>query len=437
MDKATELTVSQISSLIKRNIEQNFSYVKIRGEVSGLKRAPSGHVYLSLKDSSSVLAAVCWRGIFDSLKIKPEEGMEVICTGSITTFPGQSKYQLNIEAFEHSGIGSLMAMLETRKKSLAAEGLFDISHKKKIPLLPKLIGIVTSPTGSVIRDIIHRVTDRCPTDILIWPVLVQGNEAANQITEAINGFNQLKNKPDIIIVARGGGSIEDLWCFNEENVVRAVFASSIPIVSAVGHETDITLIDFVADLRAPTPTAAAELTTPVLQDLKSTLSTYATNLYRTIHKLVHENEMIVNLASKSLPTPINFINMQAQKLDELLFTADKKVLSILSNSYQLLLKTSSRLISPSGLLEQNLIGLDNYSRLFKLGISRLIANKINDLNSIERLLSSLSFENILSRGFAIIRSKNNGDIVKSSEEITSEEKIEIQFIDGKKEAIIL
>lgn len=431
-----ELTVSQVSALIKRNIEQNFSYVKIKGEVSGLKRAPSGHVYLSLKDQNSVLAAVCWRGIFDSLKIKPEEGMEVTCAGAITTYAGQSKYQLTIESFEHSGTGALMAMLEKRKQAFIAEGLFNPERKKKVPLLPRLIGVITSPTGSVIRDIIHRVSDRCPTDLLIWPVLVQGNEAAQQISSAIKGFNELKLKPDVIIVARGGGSIEDLWCFNEENVIRAVFASSIPIISAVGHETDTTLIDFVADLRAPTPTAAAELATPVLTDLKMTLTLFSSKLYSAMSRFLSEKELLINLLAKSIPTPVNFINLQSQKLDELAFTLEKKITSRLNASVQKLLRTTSQLKSPSYMLERYSFGLINITKLLRLGFTTLTTTKFAELNNLSKLLSSLSFENTLKRGFSIVRLKPENQIIRSTHQLKPGQAVEIELSDGKKDAVV-
>ena len=427
-----EFTVTEISNLVKRNIEQNFSYVRVKGEISGLKKAPSGHVYLSVKDNNSVLAAICWRNIFDSLKFQPTEGMEVICIGSLTTFPGQSKYQLNIESFEHSGVGALMAMLEKRKKMFITEGLFDESHKKKIPLFPGLIGVVTSPTGAVIRDIIHRVSDRFPTEILVWPVLVQGTEADKQITAAIKGFNLLKRKPDIIIVARGGGSIEDLWCFNEENVIRAVFESKIPIISAVGHETDFTLIDFVADLRAPTPTAAAELAVPVLNELKFSIAQISNAIYREISRTVNEKDYSIKLLAKSIPTPAGYLSFLTQRLDEISFSLRKSLINLVLAKQELLMRIASRLRSPQNLVEKNIIRLDNLSKMLVHYIGTQIENKFRDFNSLKQLLASLSFENTLKRGFAIIRDEQTAKVIKSTGEIANSDSIEIEFFDGKK-----
>src|SRR5438067_7031914 len=271
-----EYTVSELSLALKRSIEDSFSHVRVRGEISGFKRHGSGHCYLALKDADAVLDAVCWRHTAIRLPLKPEDGMEVVCTGRLTTYPGRSKYQLVIDTIELAGIGALLRILEERRQRLAAEGLFDPERKKKLPFLPEVIGIVTSPTGAVIRDILHRLADRFPRRVLVWPVAVQGEGAAAQVAAAIAGFNRLLAggprdnsvpRPDLLIVARGGGSLEDLMAFNEEIVVRAAAASVIPLISAVGHETDTTLIDHAADRRAPTPTAAAEMAVPVRLDL--------------------------------------------------------------------------------------------------------------------------------------------------------------------------
>ncbi|MGI3187389.1 exodeoxyribonuclease VII large subunit, partial [Nioella aestuarii] len=268
---APEFTVSEISGAVKRTIEGNFSHVRVRGEVGRLSRPRSGHIYLDLKDDRSVLASVIWKGVSSRLATQPEEGMEVIATGRLTTFPGQSKYQLVIEDIRPAGMGALMAMLEKRRAALAAEGLFDEARKQKLPFLPEVIGVVTSPSGAVIRDILHRLRDRFPRKVLIWPVAVQGAKCAPEVAAAIRGFNAFPAgrlpRPDLIIVARGGGSLEDLWGFNEEAVVRAAAESEIPLISAVGHETDTTLIDHASDRRAPTPTAAAEMAVPVRLDL--------------------------------------------------------------------------------------------------------------------------------------------------------------------------
>src|SRR6187549_1748285 len=270
---APEFTVSELSSALKRTVEDAYGHVRVRGEISGF-RGPhsSGHCYFALKDESAKIEAVIWKGVHGRMRFKPQEGLEVIATGKLTTYPGSSKYQIVIEAIEPAGVGALMALMEERKRKLGAEGLFDEARKQLLPWLPEVIGVVTSPTGAVIRDILHRLQDRFPRRVLVWPVRVQGETSAAEVAGAIHGFNAMPEggllpRPDLIIVARGGGSLEDLWSFNEEIVVRAAAASMIPLISAVGHETDITLIDFAADRRAPTPTAAAEIAVPVRSEL--------------------------------------------------------------------------------------------------------------------------------------------------------------------------
>ncbi|MDA0704221.1 MAG: exodeoxyribonuclease VII large subunit, partial [Proteobacteria bacterium] len=259
-----EFTVSEISGALKRTLEDQFAHVRIRGEISGFKRAASGHLYFALKDDKAVIDSVCWRGTAGNLSLSPEDGMEVIVTGRVTTYPARSRYQVVVESIELAGEGALLKLLEDRRRRLGEEGLFDPECKRPLPYLPEVIGVVTSPTGAVIRDILHRLADRFPRHVIVWPVLVQGEGSAEQIAAAIRGFNALVPggpvpRPDLLIVARGGGSLEDLWSFNEEVVVRAAAASEIPLISAVGHETDTTLIDFASDRRAPTPTAAAEI----------------------------------------------------------------------------------------------------------------------------------------------------------------------------------
>src|SRR6187402_3835695 len=276
-----EYTVSELSSALKRTVEDAYGHVRVRGEISGF-RGPhsSGHCYFALKDESAKIEAVVWKFAHARMRFKPQEGLEVIATGKLTTFPGSSKYQIVIERLEPAGVGALMALMEERKKKLAAEGLFDANRKQELPWLPELIGVVTSPTGAVIRDILHRLQDRFPRRVLVWPVKVQGDGSAEQVAAAIRGFNALPEggripRPDLLIVARGGGSLEDLWSFNEEIVVRAAADSMIPLISAVGHETDFTLLDFAADKRAPTPTAAAEMAVPVRTDLIAELMSKA------------------------------------------------------------------------------------------------------------------------------------------------------------------
>jgi exodeoxyribonuclease VII large subunit len=274
-DNSPALSVSELSGALKRTIESAFGQVRVRGEISGFKRHGSGHCYFTLKDENACIDAVIWRTNATVLAFRPEDGAEVIASGRLTTYPGRSKYQIVIERMELAGEGALLALLERRRKALAAEGLFDAGRKRRLPFLPRVIGVVTSPTGAVIRDILHRLEDRCPTHVILWPVAVQGEGASARIAAAIRGFASFEPRPDLLIVARGGGSIEDLWPFNEEEVVRAAAESPIPLISAVGHETDTTLIDFAADLRAPTPTAAAELAVPVRAELFAELAELA------------------------------------------------------------------------------------------------------------------------------------------------------------------
>ena len=315
-----EYTVSELSGAVKRVIEGEFGMVRVRGEVGRVSRPASGHLYFDLKDDRSVIAAISWKGQVAKMQVRPEEGMEVVATGRMTTFPGQSKYQLIVEDVAPAGAGALMAMLEKRRAALAAEGLFDAAAKKPIPFLPRVIGVVTSPSGAVIRDILHRLRDRFPRHVLIWPVAVQGQACAAEVAAAIRGFNGLLEggaipRPDVIIVARGGGSLEDLWGFNEEIVVRAAAESHIPLISAVGHETDTTLIDHAADLRAPTPTAAAELAVPVRLELMAGVAALAARLARAVSGGVERRQVRLRDLSRALPRPEALTGAAAQRLD--------------------------------------------------------------------------------------------------------------------------
>lgn len=319
-ENAHDFTVSEISGALKRVIEGEFGRVRVRGEVGRVFVARSGHLYFDLKDDRSVLAAVSWKGQVSELRVRPEEGMEVVATGRLTTFPSQSKYQLNVDDIRPAGVGALMAMLEKRKAQLQAEGLFAPERKKQIPFLPEVIGVVTSPGGAVIRDILHRLRDRFPRHVLVWPVAVQGERCAPEVAAAIEGFNHLSPggpipRPDLIIVARGGGSIEDLWGFNEEIVARAAAASAIPLISAVGHETDTTLIDYVSDHRAPTPTAAAELAVPVRRDLLAWLAEQDARLLRAMAQGVTRRRQRVADLSRALPRPEALLASARQRLD--------------------------------------------------------------------------------------------------------------------------
>src|SRR5262245_58212710 len=315
-----ELTVSELSAALKRTIEDGFGHVRVRGELGNVKYHSSGHVYLDLKDDKACLAGVIWRMTAQRMKLKLEAGLEVVVTGRITTYPGQSKYQIVIETLEPAGLGALMALVEERKKRLTAEGLFDPARKQLLPFLPNVIGVVTSPTGAVIRDILHRLADRFPRRVLVWPVKVQGDGSAQQVANAIRGFNALRNggkipRPELIIVARGGGSLEDLWSFNEEIVVRAAADSDIPLISAVGHETDITLIDFVADKRAPTPTAAAEMAVPVKSDLVAEVESFARRVFVHWQRGQESRRNELRAAARALPAATELLAIPRQRLD--------------------------------------------------------------------------------------------------------------------------
>lgn len=396
--KQPEFTVSELSTQIKLAMEGAFPYVAVRGEISGFKRAPSGHIYLNLKDENANLAAVCWKGNALKFKFKPEDGLEVVAKGSITTFAGQSKYQLIIDNMEPAGAGALMALLEKRKKQLAAEGLFDASRKKEIPYIPGVIGVVTSPTGAVIRDILHRIEGRFPTRVIVWPVLVQGEKAAAQISAAIEGFNNLKNggevpRPDVIIVARGGGSVEDLWAFNEEIVVRAAADSEIPIISAVGHETDFTLIDFAADLRAPTPTAAAEMAVPVKSELILLVDDLQKRLLRAVLRMIEAHSGTVRSLARALPNPQKFIEEKAQRLDNALLRLEAVIKNLIKNQQQ------------------------------RLEISA-------------RLLESYHYKRVLERGFALVRDKK-GKVIKSSHNAIAANNMNVEFADSSVEVVVV
>jgi exodeoxyribonuclease VII large subunit len=316
-DNAPALSVSELSAALKRTVEDGFGHVRVRGEISGFKRVASGHCYFTLKDDSACIDAVIWRGQASALRFQPEDGIEVIATGRLTTYPARSRYQVVVERLELAGQGALMALLDKRRLALAAEGLFDESRKRRLPFAPRLIGVVTSPTGAVIRDILHRLEDRFPTHVILWPVPVQGEGAAARIAAAIAGFNALPTPPDLLIVARGGGSIEDLWAFNEEEVVRAVAGSTIPIISAVGHETDTTLCDFAADVRAPTPTAAAEIAVPVRGELLAAVRDLGVRAERCARRTLERGAEQLQAQLRHWPEREALLAPQQQRLDEL------------------------------------------------------------------------------------------------------------------------
>ena len=411
MSELAEYSVSEISFAIKRCVETTFNQVRVKGEIFGAKRADSGHWYLALKDANAVLSAVCWKGVANSLNVKIEDGLEVIATGKITTFAGKSSYQMVIERLEIAGTGALLKLLEERKQQFLKEGLFDVSHKKKIPYLPKVIGVVTSASGAVIRDIIHRVRDRFPSHIIVWPTPVQGEGAADKIAAAIKGFNKLDNtnipRPDVLIVARGGGSLEDLWPFNEEIVVRAVYDSNIPIISAVGHETDTMLIDYVADVRAPTPTGAAEFAVPVKSELKFQISTIESRNTNAIYRLLKEYKQQIEGLSRGIPNLEQLLLENQQKLDD--------------RTERLKLGMENYFNCKKQKLD--VIGLKPYL------IHNLLEKQQNTLSSLRTRLESVSIESILKRGFAWVTDKHFNTLYDTSHAKRSGE-LNIRFVDG-------
>ena len=384
------LSVTELSLSLKSCVEQVFNHIKVRGEVSDVKRATSGHIYFSLKDKDSVLSAICWKGSNRQCATHIQEGLEIICTGKLSTYPGRSNYQMIVETAEPAGVGALLKLLKERKEKLEKEGLFDSSHKKTIPFLPEVIGVVTSPTGAVIRDIIHRVSDRFPRHIIVWPVAVQGEECAEQVAAAVRGFNALPEngkipKPNVIIVARGGGSLEDLWGFNEECVVRAVYDSQIPVISAVGHETDTTLIDFVSDLRAPTPTGAAEKAVPVRLDILNTLNSKENNLKSALNQTLIESRLKIQKLTGRFPNLNEIIQSFIQKTD------------------------------------------DKTERL-NLAVKNYFIHLKEKTNTTLRLLQSYSYPEVLKRGFALVSGPSK--ILTSAKEAKKQAYIHIQFSDG-------
>ncbi len=438
MSNIPEFTVSDLAFSVKKSIEENFERVRVRGELSRIATPKSGHLYTSLKDENAVLDAVCWKGSLSKLSVKPEEGLEVICTGKMTTFPGSSKYQLVIDTMELAGQGALLKMLEERKKRLTAEGLFAPERKKQIPFLPERIGVITSPTGAVIRDILHRLNDRFPRHVLLWPVKVQGEGAAAEITNAINGMNALpsSHRPDVIIIARGGGSLEDLMALNEENVVRAVAKSDIPIISAIGHETDTTLIDYAADLRAPTPTGAAEMAVPVRLNLIAQINDNETRLIHCARRIITERRNHLEKLDAKMGNPARLLDLQTQRLDQIGNKIDHSITTYLSRRTQKLTAVKSRLLHPAQLIQRKTIMLDNLAKRCELACKNVTKQKQSSINHAGEKLELLSFEKILNRGFVVIRDMNDNPITDGTT-LKTGQPVTLQFKDNlKKNATI-
>jgi exodeoxyribonuclease VII large subunit len=430
-----EYSVSELSQKLKRVVEEEFSFVRVRGEISKVTVAKSGHMYTALKDESAVLDAVCWKGTVGRLGLKVEEGMEVVCTGRLTTYPGRSNYQLVIETMELAGQGALLKMLEERRRKLAAEGLFDPSRKKPIPFLPKQIGVITSPTEAVIRDIMHRLNERFPRRVLLWPVLVQGEKAAAQVTAAIKGFNAIPDdhpdKPDLLIVARGGGSLEDLMPFNDETLVRAAAASKIPLISAVGHETDTTLIDYAADLRAPTPTAAAEKAVPVRAELIAYTLECKKRLYVSVTRLLRQHQTHIQGLGRGLGDPKRLLENAAQKLDHLSARLDHGLQAWLDKRSARVQELGAKLSLRA--IRQKAVDAGRHLALFSERLvntrGRILDDRARKLEALSQMLESLSFRRVLERGYSVVRD-DNGNIISSVKAALQEKSLNIEFKDG-------
>ncbi|HEX2753756.1 MAG TPA: exodeoxyribonuclease VII large subunit [Alphaproteobacteria bacterium] len=434
-----EYSVSEISHKLKRTVEEEFSFVRVRGEISRVTVAKSGHMYTSLKDDSAVLDAVCWKGTVSRLDIKPEEGMEVVCTGRLTTYPGRSNYQMIIETMELAGQGALLKMLEERKKKLAAEGLFAAERKRPIPYLPDVIGVVTSPTGAVIRDIMHRLNERFPRRVLLWPVMVQGHGAAQQVIQGIEGFNAIPKdsplRPDVIIVARGGGSLEDLMPFNDEALVRAAAASEIPLISAVGHETDTTLIDYAADLRAPTPTAAAEKAVPVRAEIMAGLLDDEKRLFMSLQRRLQQHQTHLTGLGRGLGDPRRLLENSLQRLDHLASKLDGGLQSWLDKRKSAVAELAAR-ISARALLQRladaaRLLG--THGERLKNTEQKILADRTNRLQNLSSLLDSLSFERVLERGYSVVYDAK-GNIVSTAATLAKGDAVKLRLKDGTADA---
>jgi len=486
---APEFTVSELSSALRRTVEDAYGHVRVRGEISGF-RGPhsSGHCYFALKDESAKIDAVIWKSSYYRMRFKPQEGLEVIATGRLTTFPGKSSYQIVIEALEPAGIGALMALLEERKKKLAAEGLFSEARKQLLPWLPEVIGVVTSPTGAVIRDILHRLEDRFPRRVLVWPVKVQGEGSAEQVANAIRGFNALPEggkipRPDLLIVARGGGSLEDLWSFNEEIVVRAAAESEIPLISAVGHETDITLIDFAADKRAPTPTAAAEMAVPVKSELVAEVESLARRVFVCWQRGFEARRNELRAASRALPGPSEVLAIPRQRLDAAASQLPRGLRANTHSHFRRFAETSGRLtlrvlcgqvaqarqhLTVSGERLQHctrsllrsrrdrFTGLEARLKASRLANAQAHRNAIaRGLERTERLaeraeramltmldrlearmhhsgqlLTALSYRSVLARGFALVRDEA-GRPLHAAADVMAGARLDLEFSDGR------
>ncbi len=480
-----ELSVGDLARALKRTVEDAFGYVRVRGEISQPKRHTSGHLYLRLKDDQAVLEAVCWKGVVARLPLRPEEGMEVVCTGRLTTYPGRSQYQLVIETMELAGEGALLKMLEERKRRLAAEGLFAPERKRPLPFLPRVIGVITSPTGAVIRDILHRLADRFPRHVLLWPVAVQGEKAAADVARAIHGFNSIEPggpvpRPDLLIVARGGGSLEDLMAFNEEVVVRAAAASAIPLISAVGHETDTTLIDHASDRRAPTPTAAAEMAVPVRAELLAQVLDDGRRLHTCLGRAVETRRTYLEALGRGLGDPRALLEGCVQRLDDRAERLTLAMAAQLERRRTAVAQAGSRLRHPREVLALAGTRLEAATRALRTGLdqavrleqgryhrsadrltllpirrqladgtarladlpprldtahARGLGQQAQRLAALGQLLESYSYKGVLARGFALVTDEQGNPVTRAADTRPGQP-VRIGFADGTVEAAI-
>jgi exodeoxyribonuclease VII large subunit len=439
---APAYSVSELAFALKRTIEDAYGYVRLRGELSKVTRHSSGHVYLTLKDERAAIDGVIWKGQVRGLACQPEQGLEVIVTGKVTTFPASSKYQIVIDSMEPAGIGALLAQLERLKAKLAAEGLFDAARKRPLPASPAVVGVITSPTGAVIRDILHRIRDRWPCRVIVWPVVVQGDQAALQVRAAIEGFNALAvggdiPRPDVLIVARGGGSVEDLWAFNDEALTRAAAASAIPLISAVGHETDTTLIDFAADRRAPTPTAAAEMATPVLAELKAAVATSEGRLARAVSRLVEQQRHRLAAAARALPRLEDMLALASQRFDLAAGRLGAALEKNASAHERALVRISGRL-SPQLLARPQRLKTERLAEIWARApsaVERRLARARDALTGLDKLRQSFNPDGPLKRGFARVHHAD-GALARHAAELAPGETVRLVFGDGQRGAVV-
>ena len=429
LSNVPEYSVSDLAFSLKKTLEDQYGRVRVRGELGRLTFHSSGHLYGTLKDDNANLDLICWRSSLASLSVRPEEGLEVICTGKISTYPQRSNYQFIIDTMELAGEGALLKMLEQRKKALAAEGLFAPERKKALPFLPQRIGVITSPTGAVIRDILHRLKERFPTHVVLWPVRVQGDTAAQEVVAAIQGFQAMNEdmRPDVLILARGGGSLEDLMPFNEEAVVRAVASCCIPVITAVGHETDTTLVDYAADLRAPTPTGAAEQAVPVRTQLIAQIMDVGERLrHAAYRKLEHTSQRLIALR---LADPKNVLELKIQQLDHVIHKLQSRYERYIGLRREKLGMLAAKIRHPRAICEEKARILKIYDGQLERVCPALLKQKKQQVETAARMLESLSFKSVLARGYAVVRRKEGGQAVNDPAQVLDGEELELLFKD--------